>query len=248
MSETVDRELMVLVERVVRPLPIPLSRQRRLRTEFLQHLQMIYAEELARDGDSVGAVLRTQERFGEPDSLKAELRGTIRWWERWEFWLEGNMAQRPLESAARYAFRMTGRFVLFTSSLLVLILLDHHYFGTERISLIKIQVGAAALAFLTVWFGCFLIFGLQAGVEWAQPGRRWSRIIPFSLCLLASWPISMALLMRLADGTWSEYSFPLALSIIGGLFSVLCGTVVGVLHYRDTAYRREWAALELEPA
>ena len=59
MSTTGPRELMVLVERVVRPLRVPLVRRKRLRAEFLEHLQSRYAEELAIDGDPTGALART---------------------------------------------------------------------------------------------------------------------------------------------------------------------------------------------
>jgi hypothetical protein len=40
MPQAIRRELMILVERVVRPLPLPLNRQKRVRSELLDHLQI----------------------------------------------------------------------------------------------------------------------------------------------------------------------------------------------------------------
>jgi len=248
MPETAPRELMILVERVVRPLPIPLSRQKRLRTELLQHLQAIYAEELARGDDAVAALTRTEQRFGDSGSLTTELQRTVRRWEPWECWLERCQAQRPAESAWRFVQRVMGRFVFIVATLMLLLMLDHHFFGTERLSVLKLQVGAAALTFLTLWLGCFLLFGLQMGIEWERPRRRWSRMIPLSLGLVISWPLSLAVMMWLAGGHWSDYSIPLISSIAGGCLSVVGGALVGVLYRRESLYRREWAELEINAA
>ena len=248
MPETAPRELMVFVERVVRPLPIPLARQKRLRREFLEHLQRIYAEELERDNDPAAALSRTQVRFGDPQTLGRELHSTIRWWERGESWLERMMARGAQESEWRYALRMTTRFILFVASIWIVLMLDHHLFGTEPVTLLKLKVGLAALTFLTCWFSGLLLFGLETGAEWERPQRRWGWIILLSLALLASWPASLALMMKLAGGSWSEYLTPLISSVVGGFLSVAGGTWLGVFHRREMIYRREWSALEIDAA
>jgi hypothetical protein len=158
------------------------------------------------------------------------------------------MGQRPQESELRYALRMLGQFVMVLASLMALIMLDHHFFGTERISPSKIRVVAATLAFLTLWLGCFLLFGLQIGIEWERPRHRWSRMIPLSLGLVASWPLSLAIMMWLAGGNWSDYSIPLISSIVGGCLSVVCGALVGVLYRREALYRRDWSELVIDAA
>lgn len=245
MSAAAPRELKILVERVVRQLPIPLSRQKRLRSELLEHLQSLYDEELKRDDNVAAAMERAKQRFGDPVELTAELRKSTSLWERWGAWCQSLSAQGRHESLLRYTARFVGPYILFMAVVMGLIMADHHFFGTERFSWLKIRVGAAALTFLVIWVSCFLLLGLQSGIEWERPRRRWDRILLLWLGLVASWPASLLLMMQLAGGSWADYSMPLISSLVGGCFSAVCGTFLGVFHRRDTLYRREWAELDL---
>ncbi len=246
MPAGIPSELLVLVERVVRPLPIPLDRQKRLRADFLDHLQTIHAEELARDGNSAAALARTMQRFGDPVELTAELRASIRWSESGKCWFERFWSQRPAESSPWYVVRLISRFAIIVSLWIGLMMADLHAFGSQPVSLSRIMSALGAVTFLTVWLGCFLLFGLHAGAEWEQPQRRWRRILPFSIALTASWPLSLVIMMLIAGGTWIDYSIPLIGTVVGGVFSVVCGTFVGVLHCRDMRYRAEWERLNLD--
>ncbi len=248
MSASVPRELMILVERVVRPLPISLDRQKRLRAEFLDHLQTIYAEELARDDDASAALTRTQQRFGNPSELTAELRAAIRWPEAGKYWFERFWGQRRGESLTRYVTRLVSRAALGLTAMIGLLMADHHFFGTIPFTISQFMTALAAVTFISVWLGCFLLFGLHVGQEWEQPRRRWGRILCLSIALTASWPLSLSMMMVIAGGSWSEYAIPFIASVIGGVFSVVGGTFVGVLHCREMLYRAEWEQLNLDAA
>lgn len=241
-------ELLVLVERVVRPLPVSMERRKRLRSDFLDHLHAIHVEELARDQDATAAIARTQQRFGDPAELTAELRRTIRWTDTGKFWLERLWAQRPAESALLYVGRLVGGMAVCLSVAIGLLMADHHFFGTQPFTATQLMIASSVVAFLSIWVGSFLLFGLSAGKEWEQPRRSWGRIISCSLMLIASWPLSLMLLMFLAGGSWVDYSIPLASSVLGGMFSVVTGTAVGILHNRDMRYLGEWAQLDLDAA
>lgn len=245
MSANVPRELMVLVERVVRPLPIPLDRQKRLRAEFLDHLQTIHAEELTRDADPIAALVRTQQRFGNPVELTAELRASIRWPEAGKYWFEWFCSQRLGESVVWYVTRLVSHAALAMTVMIGLLMADHHFFGTIPFTISQLMTALSAVAFITLWLGLFLLCGFYAGREWEQPRRRWARILPLSVALTTSWPLSLSIMMVIASGSWSEYNFPLVASIMGGVFSVVGGTFVGVLHCREMLYRAEWAQLDV---
>jgi hypothetical protein len=88
-----------------------------------------------------------------------------------------------------------------------------------------------------------------------KSGARFARFLQFCIGSLiaethcfGTWPIGLWMLMQRADGSWHESSFAFLFAIMGGQLSVVAGTFVGVVHRRETLYRREWAALELDAA
>ena len=76
-------ELMIHVERAVRPIQARERRKLAMRRELLAHLTFIYEEEMARHPDDEPAALRAAlERFGEPAELRRELQASVPLWER----------------------------------------------------------------------------------------------------------------------------------------------------------------------
>jgi hypothetical protein len=71
------KELMVPVERAVRPVRATAARKRRMRQELLAHLTGLFEEERARGGDQATAVSRAVERFGDPTNLGRELQDSV---------------------------------------------------------------------------------------------------------------------------------------------------------------------------
>ena len=244
MSDAVSREMKLLVERVVRPLPIPLARQKRLRTELLQHLEAILAEELANNGDAVKAWTRTTQRFGNLSEITAELRRTVTAQDKWTSWWERFWSQRRAESNIRYAGRIAGRFAVSLFAMSTLGMVDHHFFGTIPFALSEFALSSAVIAFLSLWLGGFLLWTLNMGEHWKRRPRRWSKIAPMSVAVLAAWPLSMTIMMWIADGRLSEYELPILGSMACGAGSVIVGIYLGMIHHRDTTYRREWAELK----
>lgn len=250
MSATVPRELMVLVERVVRPLPVPFERQKRLRAEFLGHLQGVFAEELARYGDQSAALTRTTQRFGDPAALSAELRQTVPLSERVLAKIGNVVGQRLDESTMRYAVRMTLLFCAVAAPSLALAItarrLDDH--GDLWVTLPMALLGLSIVLSVAIWFGSFLLFGLQIGAEWNRPVRRWSRLVMYTIGLAGSWYVSQIIFMTITGADWPPRQSPQVTAILGGLASVTCGIVVGLQYYRETLYRREWEELDLDAA
>jgi hypothetical protein len=113
-------ELMILVERAVRPVRAAPARKMRMREELLAHLTGIYDEDRARLGDDALALRRAAERFGDPAALTADLQATVPRVERvlgtpvagqrWEWQIARWFQQRPGEGAIRHAARLAAVF------------------------------------------------------------------------------------------------------------------------------------------
>ena len=243
MSEAVPRELKVLVERVVRPLPISHDRQKRLRSEFLAHLQAIYAEELSHGLDETEALARTAERFGDPVSLAEELRSSVTGWQRWQVIVSRVLEQQPNESAAAHLTR-----VLFLQTCVNALCLSGLVIaGRQGEHWQNFRVGLAALAFITVWLAGVLGFGMLVGVEWLRPKHRWWRIGGYELGLLASWPLSYLILVFSSAEFLAMFSRTNVVQMVaGGVVTMIVGSAYGLLQQRDLAYHREWAELVLD--
>jgi hypothetical protein len=109
------KELMIQVERAVRPLRAESRRKLKMRRELLAHLTCIYEEELARRSDPAAARVEALRRFGDPAALTRELQDSVPFLERmlhtpipasnWLGAIQRLCARRPSESDRHYAVR-----------------------------------------------------------------------------------------------------------------------------------------------
>lgn len=75
------KDLMIHVEKAVRPLRITQGRRGAIREELLAHLTGIYEEELARhDGNQDAAVAAAIRRFGPASEITEKLRESLPWY------------------------------------------------------------------------------------------------------------------------------------------------------------------------
>ncbi|QDT96858.1 hypothetical protein [Gimesia aquarii] len=73
-------ELMIHVEKVVRPLRIPLKQKGLIREELLNHLTEIYEEELQEHDKSELAMKVALERFGPAEIISRHLKESLPWY------------------------------------------------------------------------------------------------------------------------------------------------------------------------
>lgn len=99
-------DLMIAVERVVRPVRVGPKRKLRMREELLAHLTGMYERELAALGDEALARHTAVAKFGDPSELTRELEATATWRDRVDYRLDRWFGWRPTESAARYTGRV----------------------------------------------------------------------------------------------------------------------------------------------
>jgi ATP-dependent Clp protease ATP-binding subunit ClpC len=97
------KELIVPVERAVRPVHATPARKRRMRQELLAHLTGIFEEERAHGGDEQLALAQALRRFGNPADLARDLQASVPLLERQ---LLGLFFQRPGERGLWHALRL----------------------------------------------------------------------------------------------------------------------------------------------
>jgi len=100
------KELMVQVERAVRPVRASSRRKDRMREELLTHLTGLYEEERGRLGDGAAALAQAVQRFGDPAELTRDLQASVSREEVAAFHFERWLGWRAPESAARYTLRL----------------------------------------------------------------------------------------------------------------------------------------------
>jgi hypothetical protein len=245
MSQTVTRELMIFVERIVRPLPMPLSRRMRVRKELLAHLETTYAEELARDGDQQAALVRMRERFGDPQKLSEELRAAVSPWDSWLARHQSLFTQQPGASTAWYAVRIAASAGLMMAFLFSIAIMLRHLCG-KPIFEAEMRLFCGLVVCLTIWTAGFIYFGLRAGAAWDQSPRNWPSIVTNALGLLAASPFAWALLMSFVTGSLASDWRSLAGMLFAGVLTLLVGVAVGILHHREQAGYLPWAELSLD--
>jgi hypothetical protein len=77
MSDAAYAELRKLVERIVQPVRVNLSRKSDMQQELLAHVLAVFEDERVRLGDEQSALQRTVLGFGNPAELSDELRKSI---------------------------------------------------------------------------------------------------------------------------------------------------------------------------
>jgi hypothetical protein len=80
------KELMIHVERIVRPVRAMQWRKLRMRRELLLHLQAAFEEERGKGGDEAAALDRAAKRLGDPAELTRELQRSVPLIERTLLW------------------------------------------------------------------------------------------------------------------------------------------------------------------
>jgi hypothetical protein len=255
------KELMVQVERVVRPVPAGARRKDRMREELLAHLTSIYEEERARRGDERAAREEAVRRFGESAALTHRLQESLNWGDRLSYLAERWLGWRAKESAARHAWRVAASiFVILTAYALAVAaawLTDRLVTRQGLHNLPRVLLTAAA--FVAIGTGAVFLLGLlyfkMRDALCGGPGvsRSLARASAygafFGLVLLASGfgillvfgvqygpSIGLALCREVLWPWW----FVLALA--APLFPALYGLIHGPTEIRHA----EWACLDLE--
>src|SRR5258706_7298091 len=137
-------ELMIYIEKIVRPVRAREGRKLAMRRELLAHLQTALGEEAARGLDEQSASEAAKARLGEPAALTRSLQQSVPWIEwtllarvpapRWLVWWEGQIGKKAGmtgKTMAQNSLISFGAMVL-TIGILMLLAMRFHWKYRDR--------------------------------------------------------------------------------------------------------------------
>jgi hypothetical protein len=165
-------QLMIHIERIVRPLRAMQSRKLRMRRELLAHLQAAFEEERAAGVDDAAALERAKQRLGNPAELARSLQLSVPWIERTLMArVPGVSAIDRLEKYSAPAWGLDRHATLLHSAIIVLGGISLGYFSLllavlvlSPKQLIQAAVERPAAAVLMNLFNIAAIFALSLSV------------------------------------------------------------------------------------
>jgi hypothetical protein len=243
------KELMIHVERVVRPVRALESRKDRMREELLAHLTSIFEEELARQGDRDAAFRESVRRFGEPAALTRELEASAPRQESMGVVLERWLRRRRGEATPRYMLRLTGVFALYcVMCALMVTIINLLLPDSDPFSITRWRIGASFLLFTTAltYPEGLVYFRMRAALcRPAGTSRSWWRA--------GGWALVSGLLVPLfwLGGTWAALgSLSVSLELLYLCYPympLIPAALAGLALYfgRAQLRHREWVSLDL---
>lgn len=101
------KELMIYVERCVRPVRAEGSKKLAMRKELLSHLESIYEQERTRGKSDQAAVQAAIARMGDSQELTKELSTSLSLLDRWTGWIDSLTCRKIHESPRDFALRVS---------------------------------------------------------------------------------------------------------------------------------------------
>jgi hypothetical protein len=252
-------DLMVRVERVVRPVRATGSRKLKMREELLAHLTAIRDEERAKHGDDAAALPEALRRFGDPAELTKELQDTVPRYERllcrplpgsdWEWRAVRWFCPRPGEGAVRHAARVAAAFAGYFLALLLLTAAVMYATGASRPFL---EIDVAAVITAHAFVSGMLFVGLLRATFGRPTAQSLLAAVGCGLPLLAGGPALIAALTAVQpDNPLWRSGLPHAdelvqRTVLAGLFWLVAIAVVFRVAFARQRRILEWMELKLE--
>ncbi|MBN2296650.1 MAG: hypothetical protein JXM70_29750 [Pirellulales bacterium] len=247
MNDSVEHELMLIVERAVRPVRASIPLKRRMREDLLAHLTEAFESEMELRDDTQVGLERAGRRFGDPARLTEELQQTVPWWDRVRAYGE-RMNREPGESLAHFFIKS----VVFTLAgyAIVLMVVLPMMFAQGKIGDMGVvfRVMLAMCIFTTTFMFIFVSAATRIGLALYGDNRQRSKLVA-ARCMLATligFPVlfMFTYLALLDDVGQILERFRLA-CYLAPVFTFLLWAISrqAAKEFRHTA---EWASLELD--
>lgn len=153
------QELMIPVEKIVRPIQAPMMQKMRMRSELYSHLHALVEEETARQVTAELALDAALKRFGDLKEIQSQLQSTVPKWNRLISQLDLLYTSRPDETTFQFAWRAASRgaaIITLLHVVLALILVDPSILGLTLMFFVWLGI---------VWYGC----GSFLAIAFASP-------------------------------------------------------------------------------
>jgi hypothetical protein len=195
MNEAHLSDLMILVERAVRPVQAVTARKQKMREELLAHVTAVFEDEAAKLGDDRLALERTRQRLGDAAELTRELQDSVSRRDRYGASLEHFFMGAGVPKS-RLALRYAGL------GLLPAALMLWGFYVQGRLAEWPLALAGVVLAFCAI----YLLHGVRDAL-FGTAGRSFLRAAPlvvaawllvpgvtFAVCLLMSgdWVASLS--------------------------------------------------------
>ncbi len=247
------KELMIAVERVVRPIQANPRRKMKMRQELLTHLTSAYEEGRARLGNEGAALEEAVRRFGDPKDLTRDLQGSVPFYERvlftpmpgtkWvaviERYMEGKSGEAPFRRMVRWAWLwVMACFGLFAGPALIIY---------------QSRYDEASLVMATEWFagtagmlGVFLVCAYATYLPPSGPLRSTTilRATVFAGLALVIPAVGGAALAHGILDLPIHYGASAAMVVIG-FFLILAASFAARFHDATRRRKEEWTKLEI---
>lgn len=243
-----QRELMEIVERIVRPVPMSPARKMRIRKEFLEHLEAGFAEELAVDQDEAAALERARRRFGDPAMITTELRAGLCLSERFAGRLTDIVSQRRHERLGRYVARVSAIYACILAAAMIVAVVSRHLVQHRvlQVPLADLQAVFAADVSLTMLTAGLLLFGVKLSEELISGARRRSTMFLAGLGLVLTYPAAILVLLALSGGMGMNSQKLIWNAGIGSAIFGFSGILLAFVFAREAAERRCWEELSVD--
>jgi hypothetical protein len=247
------KELMIAVERVVRPIQANPRRKMKMRQELLTHLTSAYEEGLTRLGNEGAAVEEAVRRFGNPKDLTRDLQASVPFYERvlftpvagtkWTAAIDRYMEGKPCESPFRRMARWAWLWVMTCFGLL----------AGPALVIYQSRYDAASLVMAAEWFagtggmiGVFLVCAYATYLALSGPLRSTAilRATVFAGLALGIPAVGGAALVHGILDLPIQYGAIAAMTVIG-FFMILGASFAARFHEAAQRRKEEWTKLEI---
>jgi len=215
------KQLMIHVEKIVRPIRGGASTKMRMRRELLGHLQECFDEEKALGLDDAAALAAATRRLGEPAALLAELQGSIPRLER--------RAATPFPAWMMKAFVTVGVLLPIILAAIVMPAGNRTMFVS---GIIVVELDAL------LWY--------RFTIRFFRPRIRWSSVLPFGVAAMVT---QFAWAVLISEGLTGHAvpEHPVGVVLKGLMLPAYFGSagIVAIVAQRRRTELNEWRDLEL---
>lgn len=240
-----NKDLMQLVETIVRPVQTSMDSKQRMREELYTLAESIFDEETAAGRDSAAAIDTVKRRIGDPEVVREELQASVLWPDRAQSFIERYFTRRQGESANRYANRVTLTLLLTEATSLSLALSVLGLFGSKGWWFV--------FAIWQFYLALIVAFGVSAwGITYVgirlidrvyDESWTWPRVAGTSL--LAGGMVGISLGMLFVPAGWQGLRAAPTWCLIGMVVTMAAFPLVIWLAYLEQLRRRPWDELTI---